>query len=57
MDTKLKIGTLLVLLLAYFTATTNAFDTEELEIFDLVEDINENFYSLLGVHQVSVHHK
>lgn len=29
-----------------------AWDTEELEIFDLVEEINQNFYELLGVAQV-----
>lgn len=28
-----------------------AWDTEELEIFDLVEEINQNFYELLGVAQ------
>lgn len=30
-------------------------DSEELEIFDLVEEINENFYSLLGIKQVDTH--
>lgn len=29
-----------------------AWDTEELEIFDLVEEINLNFYNVLGVQQV-----
>lgn len=29
-----------------------AWDTEEMEIFDLVEEINENFYTALGVQQV-----
>ncbi|GAB0098417.1 dnaJ homolog subfamily C member 1 [Sergentomyia squamirostris] len=32
-------------------STCNAWDTGELEIFDLVEDINENFYTLLGIEQ------
>lgn len=44
---------LFVLLALIATRITAAFDTEELEIFDLVEDINENFYDLLGVHQVN----
>lgn len=39
-------------LLAFVTLTA-AWDTEELEIFDLVEEINENFYTVLGVQQVS----
>lgn len=30
-----------------------AWDQSELEIFDLVEEINQNFYDLLGVPQVS----
>lgn len=29
-----------------------AWDQEEFEIFDLVEEINENFYSILKVNQV-----
>lgn len=29
-----------------------AWDTDELEIFDLVEEINQNFYNVLGVQQV-----
>ena len=28
------------------------FDYDELEIFDLVEEVNQNFYELLGVDQV-----
>lgn len=29
-----------------------AWDNEDFEIFDLVEEINENFYKLLNVEQV-----
>lgn len=32
----------------------NAWDQEEFEIFDLVEEINENFYSVLKVNQVNI---
>lgn len=28
-------------------------DNEDLEVFDLVEEINTNFYTLLGVNHVS----
>lgn len=33
--------------------STEAWDTEELEIFDLVEEINRNFYEFMGITQVS----
>lgn len=35
------------------TKQTFAWDNDELEIFDLVEEINENFYKILNVEQVS----
>lgn len=28
-------------------------DHEELEIFDIVEEVNQNFYELMGINQVS----
>uniref|UniRef100_A0A1L8DTM2 Putative molecular chaperone dnaj superfamily n=1 Tax=Nyssomyia neivai TaxID=330878 RepID=A0A1L8DTM2_9DIPT len=39
------------LVFAVFISSSRAWDSVELEIFDLVEDINENFYSLLGITQ------
>lgn len=30
----------------------HSWDHQELEIFDLVEEINENFYTVLGISQV-----
>lgn len=42
-------------LLALFVVSVDnvsAWDQEELEIFDLVEEINENFYTVLKVNQV-----
>lgn len=30
-----------------------SWDTEELEIFDLVEEIKVNFYELMGIQQVN----
>lgn len=41
-------------LITTIISTTNAWDTEELEIFDLVEEINTNFYGVLGVQQVII---
>lgn len=31
---------------------SSAWDNEELEVFDVVEEVNQNFYELLGVEQV-----
>lgn len=31
---------------------TNAWDNDDLEIFDLVEEIKDNFYEVLGINQV-----
>lgn len=31
-----------------------AWDNEELEVFDVVEEVNQNFYALLGVPQVII---
>lgn len=42
-------------LLALFVVSVDnvsAWDQEELEIFDLVEEINQNFYTVLKVEQV-----
>lgn len=33
-------------------AQIHAWDNEELELFDLVEEVNANFYDVLGVEQV-----
>lgn len=42
---------LLILCVVYFDSVS-AWDQEEFEIFDLVEEINQNFYSVLKVEQV-----
>lgn len=43
-------------LIALFTLlcvdNVSAWDQDELEIFDLVEEINQNFYSILKIDQV-----
>lgn len=34
--------------------TIHCWDNEELEIFDLVEEINKNFYEFMGISQVRI---
>jgi len=41
----------LVILLVLFVSSVNAWDEYELELFDLVEDVNQNFYEFLGIKQ------
>lgn len=41
-----------LLLFVVSVGNVSAWDQEELEIFDLVEEINENFYTILKVQQV-----
>ncbi|KAH8387148.1 hypothetical protein KR093_005042 [Drosophila rubida] len=35
--------------------TTTAWHSEELEIFDLVEEVNRNFYEFMGINQTATH--
>lgn len=50
-------ATLVFFAVLYFldvcTLVTNAWDNEELEVFDVVEEINQNFYDVLGVPQAA----
>lgn len=48
----LKIFSLLLLL--SICKHTFAWDNEELEVFDVVEEVNQNFYELLGVPRVNM---
>lgn len=41
-----------ILLLIVSAIGVRSWDTEELEIFDLVEEIKVNFYELMGISQV-----
>lgn len=41
----------LAVLLFILSAETQAFDQDELEIFDLVEEVNQNFYTYLELSQ------
>lgn len=34
--------------------SAQAWDSDQLEIFDLVEEVNQNFYNLLNVSQVRI---
>lgn len=47
----MKLKLVLVLALTLI-GTVTAWDNEELEIFDVVEEVNQNFYEMLGVKQV-----
>ena len=42
-------------LVAYLitVATTSSWLSDELEMFDLVEEVNKNFYDVLGINQVN----
>jgi DnaJ family protein C protein 1 len=43
------------LLLFFLTFdAVQCWDNDELEIFDMVEEVNTNFYTLLGVSEVNV---
>ena len=33
---------------------SSAWDTDELEVFDVVEEVNQNFYELMGISQVNI---
>ena len=41
----------------YFVNICYAWDTDQLEVFDIVEEIKVNFYEALNVSQVSLHMK
>ena len=41
------------LVVVFTLNTAAAFDSEQLEVFDVVEEVKENFYTLLNVSQVS----
>jgi len=43
-----------LLLLLLSLDAVQCWDNEELEVFDLVEEVNTNFYTLLGVSEVNV---
>jgi hypothetical protein len=48
----MKLWTPWLLLVFLLTDAVHCWDNEELEIFDLVEEVNINFYTLLGVPEV-----
>jgi len=43
-----------LLLFFLWLDAVQCWDNEELEIFDLVEEVSTNFYTLLGVSEVNV---
>lgn len=42
------------LLALIWLTTASAWDGDELEVFDAVEEVNQNFYNLLGIERVSL---
>ena len=42
------------LVLLYLTTKVVGWNNEDLELFDIVEEVNQNFYDVLGVSQVIV---
>jgi DnaJ family protein C protein 1 len=49
----MKLWTPWLLVVFLLLEAVHCWDNEELEIFDLVEEVNTNFYTLLGVPEVS----
>lgn len=54
-NTKMKLFVVLLVALTISSTEVYGWDTEELEIFDLVEEINKNFYNFMGIAQVRQH--
>ncbi|XP_001354998.3 dnaJ homolog subfamily C member 1 [Drosophila pseudoobscura] len=57
---KLPMDTLVLLLggcLLLMCGTARAWHSEELEIFDLVEEINKNFYEFMGINQTATNNE
>lgn len=42
-----------LLLLFSLILSVRAWDDDDLEVFDVVEEVNQNFYEFLGISQVS----
>ena len=42
----------IILVFLLSSKCSDAWDTDEMELFDLVEEVNGNFYDILGVEQV-----
>lgn len=47
---------IIIVFLAY-AASAAAWDDDDFEVFDVVEEVNQNFYELLGVTQVKLEFK
>lgn len=49
----MKLATAVYIVMVISCTMVHGWDTEELEIFDLVEEINKNFYEFMGISQVN----
>lgn len=45
---------LVLLFLGALICHASAWDDDDLEVFDVVEEVNQNFYELMGVAQVRI---
>lgn len=52
---QLSATALLYVLAALAVGTTHGWTQDELDLYDLVEEVNANFYDVLGVSQVFNH--
>lgn len=48
----IKVIYFIIVILFVLISESCAWDNEELEIFDVVEEVNKNFYELMGISQV-----
>lgn len=44
---------LIFLTISFLPNICTAWDQSEMEIFDLIEEVNANFYDVLGIYQVT----
>ena len=48
---KMRCVTLLIAVLVCVFPSSDAWDTEQMDLFDLVEEVNKNFYEVMGLDQ------
>lgn len=44
-----------ILLISLYISNSLAFDSEQLEVFDVVDEVKENFYDLLNISKVCIY--
>lgn len=51
-NNKMLLGVVMMLAGMLSCATAHGWGSDDMEIFDLVEEVNENFYTLMQINQV-----